>query len=88
MREIADFSSTFVVSEELVKNIPRPFKTSPFYQRFAKSSNRRDRSDETENEDNNWEELLLSGGLKSLYVFELDTHLKKHSLPYKKKIEK
>ena len=31
---------------------------------------------------------LLSGGLKSLYVFELDTHLKKHSLPYKKKIKK
>ena len=24
------------------------------------------RSDETENEENNWEELLLSGGLKSL----------------------
>ena len=45
------------------------------------------RSDETENEDNNWEELLLSGGLKSLF-FLLNTLLKKHSLPYKKKIEK
>ena len=29
--------------------------------------------------------MLLSEGLTFLYVFELDTHLKKHSLPYKKK---
>ena len=38
--------------------------------------------------DYNWEELLLTEGLNSLYVSELDLYLKNHSLPWKKKLKK
>ena len=38
--------------------------------------------------DYNWEELLLTEGLNSLNVLELDLYLKNHSLPWKKKLKK
>ena len=38
--------------------------------------------------DYNWEELLLTEGLNSLYVLELDLHLMNHSLPWEKKLKK
>ena len=38
--------------------------------------------------DYNWEELLLTEGLNSLYVLELDLYLMNHSLPWEKKLKK
>ena len=78
-KEIADFSSTFVVSEERDKKYLDHLKHLNFSKDFEIKQPLR--SYETENQDYSWEELLLSGGLKSLYVFELDSHLKKHSPP-------
>ena len=40
------------------------------------------------NMSNSWEELLLTEGLTSLYVSELDLYLKNHSLPWEKKLKK
>ena len=59
-KEVEDFSSTFAVSEELVKiyldhkNISISPKICEIKQPL--------RSNETENKDYNWEELLLSRG--------------------------
>ena len=76
-----------MVSEELVKIYLDHLKIS--ISPNICEINQPSRSDETKNKDYNWEELLLSGGLKSLYVFELDTHLKKKPpVCTRKKIEK
>ena len=38
-------------------------------------------------EDYNWAQLVLTGGLNTLYVFELDKYLQKYNLPWKKKLK-
>ena len=63
--EIADFSSTFVVSEELVKIYLDHLKHLDFSKDL--------RSQATAEKRRNGER----GVLKSLYVIELDTHVKK-----------
>lgn len=88
-QEVADFSSKFVVSEELVKKYVDHLKHINFTKELrttAKADNRRNREAKCY-KDYNWDELLLTGGLKFLHVFELDTYLKHHSLPWKKKLK-
>ena len=89
-KEIAEFSVAFVVSEELVKNYIDHLKHLSYCKNLRtketaqKSCARASKS----YGDYNWEELLLTEGLNSLYVSELDLYLKNHSLPWKKKLKK
>ncbi|KAG1650149.1 Popeye domain-containing protein 3 [Nymphon striatum] len=66
---------------------PRSLQTSVFNCESRKDCRKRERKKEKSYEIYNWEELLLTGGLESLYVFELDKYLKKHSLPWKRKLK-
>ena len=80
MKEITDFSSTIVASEELVKKYLDHLKHLHFskvLRNKATVEKRRNREAKCY-KDYNWEELLLTGGLKSLYVFE---HLLEKRLP-------
>ena len=69
-------------------NIPKLFKMSPFLQRLAKSNN--NRPEATKPRPNYWEELLPSGGLKSLSLNLLTLQLLEKTLPstHWEKIEK
>ena len=78
-KEIAEFSRTFVVSEDLVKTYVDHLN----YLEFLKSLRNKATTEKQQNreakayEDYNWNELVLTGGLSSLYVCELNTYLKK-----------
>ena len=82
--EIADFSSTFVVSEELVKIYLDHLKN--FH--FAKYL----RNQATVEKRRNQEQGLQLGRVATIWRVKIslcyDTDLKKHSRQYKKKIEK
>ena len=86
-KEIEEFSCTFVVSEDLVKTYVDHLK----HLEFLKSLRNKATTEKWQNreaktyDDYNWNELVLVGGLSSRYVCELNTYLKKHSLPWKKK---
>ena len=89
-KEIAEFSVAFVVSEDLVRNYIDHLKHLSYCKNLRTqetAQKRRARASKSYG-DYNWEELLLTEGLNSLYVSELDLYLKKHSLPWKKKAEK
>ena len=90
VKEIAEFSVAFVVSEELVKNYIDHLKHLSYCKNLRTqetAQKRRTRASKSYG-DYNWEELLLTEGLNSLYVSELDLYLKNHSLPWKKKLKK
>ena len=80
VKEIEKFSRTFVVSEDLVKT----YVDHPKHLEFLKSLRNKATTENWQNreaktyEDYNWNELVLTGGLSSLYVCELNTYLKKH----------
>ena len=81
VKEIEKFSRTFVVSEDLVKTyVDQHLK----HLEFLKSLRNKATTEKWQNreaktyEDYNWDELVLTGGLSSLYVCELNTYLKKH----------
>ena len=80
VKEIEKFSRTFVVSEDLVKTYVDHLKHLEFF----KSSRNKATTEKLQNkeaktyEDYNWNELVLTGGLSSLYVCELNTYLKIH----------
>jgi hypothetical protein len=84
--EIEDFLATFIVrirhrtGQELVLTLNMSSK-SQIYKESTKKRKRPGRRQAIRYEDFNWEELVLTGELKSLYVFEFDTG----SLPYGKK---
>ena len=85
-KEIAEFFEAFVVSEELVKNYIDHLKHLSYCKNLRTQETvpkRRARASKNYG-DYNWEELLLTEGLNSLYVSELDLYLKNHSLPWKK----
>ena len=89
-KEIAEFSVAFVVSEELVKNYIDHLKHLSYCKNLRTqetAQKRRARASKSYG-DYNWEELLLTEGLNSLNVLELDLYLKNHSLPWKKKLKK
>ena len=77
-KEIEEFSCTFVVSEDLVKTYVDHLK----HLEFLKSLRNKATTEKWQNreaktyEDYNWNELVLTGGLSSLYVCELNTYLK------------
>ena len=85
-KEIAEFSVAFMVSEELVKNYIDHLKHLSYCKnlRTLETAQKRCARASKSYGDYNWEELLLTEGLNSLYVSELDLYLKKHSLPWKK----
>ena len=73
-KEIAEFSVAFVVSEELVKNYIDHLKHLSYCKNLRTQENaqkRRARASKSYG-DYNWEELLLTEGLNSLYILELD----------------
>ena len=80
VKEIEKFSRSFVVSEDLVKTYVDHLKHLEFF----KSSRNKATTEKWQNkeaktyEDYNWNELVLTGGLSSLYVCELNTYLKIH----------
>ena len=79
-KENEEFSRTFVVSEDLVKTYVDHLKHLGFLKSLrnkATTEKRQNREAKTY-EDYNWNELVLTGGLSSLYVCELNTYLKKH----------
>ena len=73
-KEIAEFSVAFAVSEELVKNYIDHLKHLSYcknLQTQETAQKRRARASKSYG-DYNWEELLLTEGLNSPYVSELD----------------
>ena len=89
-KEIAEFSVAFVVSEELVKNYIDHLKHLSYCKnlRTQETAQKRHARASKSYGDYNWEELLLTEGLNSLYISALDLCLKNHLLPWKKKAEK
>ena len=88
-KEIEEFSRTFVVSEDLVKTYVKHLKHLEFLKSLrnkATTEKRQNREAKTY-EDYNWNKLVLTGGLSSFYVGELNTYLKKHLLPWKKNLK-
>lgn len=81
-KEIAEFFVAFVVSEELVKNYIDHLKHLSYCKNLQtqetaqKGCTRACKS----YGDYNWEELLLTEGLNSLYVWELDLYIYEESL--------
>ena len=69
-KEITDFSFTFLISEELVKKYVDHLKHLHFSKdlRNQETIEKRRNREAKRCKDYNWEELLLTGGLKSLYV--------------------
>ena len=79
-KEIEEFSRTFVVSEDLVKSYVDHLKHLEFLKSLwnkATTEKRQNREAKTY-EDYNWNELVLTGGLSSLYVCKLNTYFKKY----------
>ena len=68
-KEIAEFSVAFVVSEELVKNYIDHLKHLSYCKNLRTQENAQKRRARASN---NGEELLLTEGLNSLYILELD----------------
>ena len=88
-KEIEEFSSTFVVSEDLVITYVDHLKHLEFFKSLrnkATTEKRQNRETKTY-EDYNWNELVLTGGLSSLYVCELNTYLKKTLTSMEKKLK-
>ena len=84
-KEIAEFSVAFVVSEELVKNYIDHLKHLSYCKNLrTQETAQKRRASSKSYGDYNWEELLLTEGLNSLYVSELDLYLKNQWLPWKK----
>ena len=75
-----------MVSEELVKNYTDHLKHLSYCKslRTQEIAQKRCARVSKSYGDYNWEELLLTEGLNSLYVSELDLCLKNHSLAWKK----
>ena len=75
-RDMKQFSCAFVVSQELVKNCVDHLK----YLKFSKDLRNNATAEKRRNrvakkfDDYNRDEVVLSGGLRSLYVVELDTY--------------
>ena len=88
-KEIEEFSRSFVVSEDLVKTYVDHLKHLEFLKslRNKATTEKRQNREAKMYEDYNWNELVLTGGLSSLHVCELNTYLKKHSLPWKKNLK-
>ena len=79
-----------MVSEELVQNNIDHLKHLSYCKNLQiqeTAQKRRARASKSYG-DYNWEELLLTEGLNSLYVSELDLYLKNHSLTWRKKLRK
>ena len=87
--EIVEFSKTFIVPSELVKAYIEHLQHLRYTKqlRSVSAEQERQRRKDKLYKDYNWEELLLTGGLKSLCVFELDKYLKHHSLPWRRKLK-
>lgn len=87
--KIAEFSKRFIVPSELVKSYIDHLKHLNYTKqlRSVAAEQERQRRKDKKYEEYNWEELLLTGGLKLLYVFELDKYLKHHSLPWRRKLK-
>ena len=89
-KEIAEFSVAFVVSEELVKNYIDHLKHLSYCKNLRTqetAQKRRARASKSYG-DYNWEELLLTEGLNSLYVSELDLYLEESLVTLEKKLKK
>ena len=89
-KEIAEFSVAFVVSEELVKNYIDHLKHLSYCKNLRTqetAQKRRARASKSYG-DYNWEELLLTEGLNSLYVSELDLYLEESLVTLGKKLKK
>ena len=89
-KEIAEFSVAFVVSEELVKNYIDHLKhlSNCKNLRTQETAQRRRARASKSYGDYNWEELLLTEGLNSLYVSELDLYLEESLVTLEKKLKK
>ena len=89
-KEVAEFSVAFVVSEELVKNYIDHLKHLSYcknLQTQETAQKRRARASKSY-VDYNWEELLLTEWLNSLYVSELDLYLEESLVTLEKKLKK
>ena len=89
-KEIAEFSVPLWFLQELVKNYIDHLKHLSYCKNLRTqetAQKRRARASKSYG-DYNWEELLLTEGLNSLYVLELVLYWKNHSLPWKKKLKK
>jgi hypothetical protein len=87
--KIAEFSKRFIVPSELVKSYIDHLKHLNYTKQLRSVAAEQEcqRRKDKKYEEYNWEELLLTGGLKLLYVFELDKYLKHHSLPWRRKLK-
>ena len=87
--DFEEFSKKFIVPTELVKSYIEHLRHLRYTKqlRSTAAEQRRQRKKEKKYEEYNWEELLLTGGLKLLYVFELDKYLKHHLLPWRRKLK-
>ena len=89
-KEIAEFSVAFVVSEELVKNYIDHLKHLSYGKnlRTQETAQKRRARASKSYVDYNWEELLLTEWLNSLYVSELDLYLEESLVTLEKKLKK
>ena len=72
-KSMEEFSCASVVFRELVKNYVDHLKYLKFSKDLRNNEKRRNRVAK-KYDGYNWDELVLSGGLSSRYVFELDTY--------------